>query len=187
MTSSNAVTVVESLPTDAKILFLPDRFLGTYVEMMTGRKLEIWQGGCHVHEKIGDLNLADKQEEYPEAEIMIHPECGCSSACMAKSAMAFDCSDAHIESTGGMLKRAKESPAKEFVIATETGILHRMRKENPDKIFHPASEKSVCEYMKMITLDKLHAALAGNRYEVKVDPALAERARLPIDRMLAIG
>lgn len=187
VTSSNAVQVVESLPADADILFLPDRFLGLYVEMMTGRKLTIWQGGCHVHEKIGDLNLAEQQDNYPDAEVMIHPECGCSSACMAKSAMESDCQEASFESTAGMLTRARESDADEFVIATETGILHRMRKENPDKTFHPASENAVCEYMKMITLEKLRDALKYNQFEVKVDPALAERARLPIDRMLAIG
>ncbi|MDA3919677.1 MAG: quinolinate synthase NadA [Salinisphaera sp.] len=187
VTSSNAVQVVESLPADADILFLPDRFLGLYVEMMTGRKLTIWQGGCHVHEKIGDLNLAEQQAKYPDAEVMIHPECGCSSACMAKSAMESDCSATHFESTSGMLTRARESKAKEFVIATETGILHRMRKENPGKRFYPASENSVCEYMKMITLDKLRDALKYNQFEVKVDPDLAERARLPIDRMMAIG
>jgi len=187
VTSSNAVQVVESLPVDAEILFLPDRFLGLYVEMMTGRKITIWQGGCHVHEKIGDLSLSQQQEKYPNAEVMIHPECGCSSACMAKSAMESDCAETRFESTSGMLERAKVSDAKEFVIATETGILHRMRKENPGKTFHPASESAVCEYMKMITMEKLRDALKYNQFEVKVEPALAERARLPIDRMLAIG
>lgn len=187
VTSSNAVQVVESLPADAEILFLPDRFLGLYVEMMTGRKITIWQGGCHVHEKIGDVSLAEQQEKYPDAEVMIHPECGCSSACMAKSAMESDCAETRFESTSGMLERARVSDAKEFVIATETGILHRMRRENPGKSFYPASENAVCEYMKMITLDKLRDALKYNQFEVKVEPALAERARLPIDRMLAIG
>src|SRR5699024_3393239 len=115
-TSSNAVQVIESIPEDEEILFLPDRFLGTYVEMMTGRKLHIWPGACHVHEKIGHMNLADKQREYPNAEIMIHPECGCSTACMMNSAMTFDCKDAKIHSTGGMLKQAHDSEAEEFVV-----------------------------------------------------------------------
>ncbi|MGB7756771.1 MAG: quinolinate synthase NadA [Salinisphaera sp.] len=187
VTSSNAVQVIEAIPEDEEILFLPDRFLGTYVEMITGRKLHIWPGSCHVHEKIGDMNLAAKQREYPNAEILIHPECGCSTACMMNSAMSFDCKDAHIHSTSGMLTHAHESDAQEFVVATETGILHRMKKENPGKTFHAASENSVCEYMKLTTLAKLRDALAYDRYEVKVDPVLAEAARRPIDRMLAIG
>lgn len=187
VTSSNAVQVIEAIPEDAEILFLPDRFLGTYVEMMTGRRLHIWPGSCHVHEKIGDMNLAEKQREYPNAEVLIHPECGCSTACMMNSAMTFDCADAHIHSTGGMLSHARESDADEFVVATETGILHRLQKENPGKTFHAASENSVCEYMKLTTLAKLRDALAYDRHEVKVDAALAEAARRPIDRMLAIG
>lgn len=137
VTSSNAVQVVESLPADAEILFLPDRFLGLYVEMMTGRKLNIWQGGCHVHEKIGDLNLAEQKEKYPDAEVMIHPECGCSSACMAKSAMESDCSAAHFESTSGMLTRAKESKAKEFVIATEPGSCIVCARRTPASVSIP--------------------------------------------------
>lgn len=186
-TSSNAVQIVESIPEEQEVLFLPDKFLGTYVEMMTGRDLTIWQGACHVHEKIGELNLAEKQKEHPEAEIMIHPECGCSTACMMKSAMYFDCEDAHIHSTSGMINFAKESEANEFVVATETGILHRMRKGNPEKQFYPASEKSVCEFMKMITLEKLYVSLKEDRFEVKVPEALAQKAKLPIDRMLQVA
>ncbi len=132
-TSSNAVSVVESIPEEKEILFLPDKFLGGYVELMTGRELNIWQGACHVHEKIGALNLAEKQKQYPEAEMLIHPECGCSTSCMQKSAFYFDCKDGHVYSTKGMLDRAGESDAEEFVVATETGILHRMEKENPGK------------------------------------------------------
>ncbi|HLR26471.1 MAG TPA: quinolinate synthase NadA [Fodinibius sp.] len=186
-TSSNAAGIVESIPEEKEILFLPDKFLGSYVEMVTGRELNIWEGACHVHEKIGELNLNEKQKEYPEAEVLIHPECGCSTSCMMKSAMYFDCEDGHIHSTSGMLNRATESEAEEFVVATETGILHRMRKENPDKTFHAANEKAVCEFMKMITLEKLHDALKYDQHEVKVAPALAERAHLPIQRMLSVA
>lgn len=186
-TSSNAVGIVESIPEDKEILFLPDKFLGAYVEMMTGRDLNIWQGACHVHEKIGELNLAEKQKEHPDAEFLIHPECGCSTSCMMKSAMYFDCKDGHVHSTSGMLQRAKESDAEEFVVATETGILHRMRKDSPEKKFYAASEDSVCDYMKMITLENLRDALKFNQYEVKVPLELAERAKVPIDRMLQIG
>lgn len=186
-TSSNAVQVIESIPEDKEILFLPDKFLGAYVEMVTGRELNIWEGACHVHEKIGELNLNEKQKEYPDADILIHPECGCSTSCMMKSAMYFDCKDGHIHSTSGMLEHARESEAEEFVVATETGILHRMRKENPGKKFYPANENSVCEYMKMITLEKLYDALRYDQHEVKVPAELAERAYLPIQRMLNIA
>ncbi|SHF59222.1 quinolinate synthetase [Fodinibius roseus] len=186
-TSSNAVDIVESIPEENEILFLPDKFLGSYVEMVTGRELNIWDGACHVHEKIGELNLGEKQKEYPDAEVLIHPECGCSTSCMMKSAMYFDCEDGHIHSTSGMLNRASESKAEEFVVATETGILHRMKKENPGKKFYPANENAVCEYMKMITLEKLYEALKYDQFEVKVPDELAERAHLPIERMLSVA
>ena len=186
-TSSNAVGIVESIPEDKEILFLPDKFLGAYVEMITGRELNIWQGACHVHEKIGELNLAEKQKEYPDEEFLIHPECGCSTSCMMKSAMYFDCKDGHVHSTSGMLNRAKESDAEEFVVATETGILHRMRKDSPEKKFYAANEESVCDYMKMITMDNLRDALKYKQFEVKVPKELAEKAKVPIDRMLQVG
>lgn len=186
-TSSNAVDVIKTIPEDKEILFLPDKFLGSYIEMVTGRELNIWDGACHVHEKIGELNLSEKQKEYPGAEILIHPECGCSTSCMMKSAMYFDCKDGHIHSTSGMLNRAQESDAEEFVVATETGILHRMRKENPGKKFYPANERAVCEFMKMITLEKLYESLKYDQHEVKVPKKLAERAHLPIERMLSIA
>ncbi|MDR8390710.1 quinolinate synthase NadA [Aliifodinibius sp. S!AR15-10] len=186
-TSSNAVQVVESIPEDREILFLPDKFLGTYIEMQTGRDLNIWDGVCHVHEKIGELNLAEVQEEHPDAEVLIHPECGCSTSCMMRSSMYFDCSDAHIHSTGGMIEHAKESEADEFVVATETGILYRLGKENPDKKFYAANEDSVCEFMKMITLDKVYEALKYEQFEVRVPDQLAEQARKPIERMLQIS
>lgn len=186
-TSSNAVKIVEAIPEEKEILFLPDKFLGSYIEMITGRELNIWEGACHVHEKIGELSLGEKQKEYPDAEILIHPECGCSTSCMMKSAMYFDCEDAHIHSTSGMINFVEESESKEFVVATETGILHRMKKANPEKKFYPASEQSVCEYMKMITLEKLHDALKYDQHEVKVPDQLAEQAHLPIERMLSIA
>lgn len=186
-TSSNAVEVVQAIDEDRDILFLPDRFLGAYVQMITGRELIIWQGACHVHEKIGELNLAEKQRQFPDAEMLIHPECGCSTSCMMKAAMTFDCSNSHIHSTAGMIQRARESEAKEFVVATETGILHQLSKQNPDKRFHAASEASVCEYMKMITLGNLRDALRYDRYEVSVPTDIARRALLPIQRMLAIA
>ncbi len=186
-TSSNAVSVIETISPEKEILFLPDQFLGAYVEMITGRELNIWKGACHVHEKIGELNLAEKQKEYPDAEFLIHPECGCSTSCMMKSAMYFDCKDGSVYSTKGMLDRAQESDAGEFVVATETGILHRLQKDNPGKKFYPANEESVCDYMKMITLENLHDALRYNQYEVKVPESVAKKAFVPIERMLKIS
>lgn len=186
-TSSNAVNVIKSIPEDKEILFLPDKFLGTYVEMQTGREMNIWDGVCHVHEKIGELNLGEVQKQHPDAEVMIHPECGCSTSCMMRSSMYFDCSDAHIYSTGGMIEYAKKSDANEFVVATETGILYRLGKENPDKQFYAANEDSVCEFMKMITLDKVYKALKYEQFEVRVPDRLAGQARKPIERMLQIS
>ena len=186
ITSSNAVKVVNAIPADKKILFLPDKFLGQYVRAVTGRPIEIWNGACHVHEKIGDINFDAAREAHPNADYLIHPECGCSSSCMLKSTMYDNCKDIHIFSTEGMITHVETSPKNEFVVATETGILHRMKKLAPDKEFYPASEESVCEYMKMITLDKLYNSLLNDEFEVKVPEEIAERARLPIERMLAL-
>jgi quinolinate synthase len=186
VTSSNAVKVVQSIPLDKKILFLPDRFLGQYVATVTGRNMEIWNGACHVHEKIGDINFNDAQAAYPNAEFLIHPECGCSSSCMLKSQMYFDCKNIHIHSTEGMINFVEKSDNNEFVIATEIGILHRLKKIKSGAEFYPLSEKSICEYMKMITVEKLYESLLYEKYEVKVPAELAARARLPIERMISI-
>lgn len=186
VTSSNAVKVVEAIPRDKKILFLPDRFLGQYVSSVTGRELEIWNGACHVHEKIGDVNFGDAQAQHPNAEFLIHPECGCSSSCMLKSQLYFDCKNIHIHSTEGMINFVRESDKNEFVIATEVGILHRLKKIRPDAAFFPLSENSICEYMKMITVEKLYESILHEKHEVKVPEELASKARLPIERMLEI-
>lgn len=186
VTSSNAVKVVQSIPVEKKILFLPDKFLGNYVEAVTGRKMEIWNGSCHVHEKIGDVNFNKAQSEHPDAEFLIHPECGCSSSCMLKSQIYFDCKNVQIFSTEGMIEHVRESESSEFVIATEVGILHRLKKLRPEALFFPLSENAVCEYMKKITLENLRDALLYDRYEVKVPEELAKRARIPIERMLQI-
>ena len=184
-TSGNAVKVIEQIPADKKILFLPDKFLGSYIKAVTGREnIEIWNGACHVHEKIGEYNLNQAQEKYPNADLLIHPECGCSTACMLKSEM-YDC-NAKIVSTEGMINYINESPASEFVVATETGILHRMKKAQSEKEFYPVSEESVCEYMKMIDLEKLYRSLNEEVFEVKVPEELANKARKSIERMLKI-
>lgn len=185
-TSSNAVKVVEVIPKENEILFLPDKFLGNYVKAVTGRNIKIWDGACHVHEKIGEINFDHAHEEHPNADFLIHPECGCSTSCMLKATLYENCKNINIFSTEGMIKHIKNSKAEEFVIATEVGILHRMKKIKPGADFFPVSENSVCEYMKMITLDKLHYSLNYDQFEVKVPEELAERARLPIERMLEI-
>lgn len=186
ITSSNAVKVVEAIPKEQKILFLPDRFLGQYVRAVTGREMEIWSGACHVHEKIGDINFDQAQKNHPDAEFLIHPECGCSSSCMLKSQVYFDCKNIHIFSTEGMIDYVNSSAANEFVIATEEGILHRLKKNRHAAKFFPLSENSICEYMKMITLEKLYDSLLNEKFEVKVPEEIAKRARLPIERMLQI-
>lgn len=185
-TSSNAVKIVNAVPKNKKILFLPDKFLGGYVQTVTGRKLEIWEGACHVHEKIENESFENAFSKYPNAEFMIHPECGCSSSCMLKSTQFPEFKNINIFSTEGMIIYARQKEASEFVIATETGILHRLKNQNPHKNFLPLSENAVCEYMKMITLPKLYDALLNEVYEVKVPEELAEKARLPIKRMLEI-
>jgi quinolinate synthase len=185
-TSSNAVKIVESVPENNKILFLPDKFLGQYVRAMTGRDIEIWNGACHVHEKIGDINFDEAKTLHPNAEFLIHPECGCSSSCMLKSQMYFDCKNIHIFSTEGMIRYVEQSQSNEFVIATEVGILHRLKKLKPQAEFFPLSDKSVCEFMKMITIEKLYESLRDNKYEVKVPEEIASRARIPIEKMLGI-
>lgn len=181
-TSANAVEVVRSIPADKEILFLPDFFLGNYVERVTGRKLHVWLGECHVHAGIRPEDIEAKQAAYAGAEFLIHPECSCSSACMYH--LAAGDMEGKVLSTGGMLKYAREAQADTFVVATEVGILHRLRKYNPAKTFVAVSEEAVCRYMKMITLEKLYRSLRDEVHEVKVPPEVANRARLAIDRML---
>jgi quinolinate synthase len=185
-TSSNAVNIVNSIPHDREILFLPDRFLGEYVRKVTGRKIKIWDGACHVHEKIDNDAMMQKMNDYPDADFLIHPECGCSSNCMLKS-LSMPEGKINIFSTEGMVNHVTSSENTEFVVATETGILHRMSKITPQKKLIPASEESVCEYMKMITIPKLYESLKYDRYEVKIEQELAAKAVLPIERMLAIN
>jgi quinolinate synthase len=194
-TSSNAVQVVEHIwrehGEDTEILFGPDMFLGAYVERETGRRMNVWAGECHVHAGIRPADIGRVRAEHPGAEFLIHPECGCSTSVMEYVAAGdVDPAGAHMLSTGGMLSHARESEAEEFVVATETGMLHPLEQENPGKRFVAANEHAVCVFMKMITLPKVRDALregpAGG-YEVSVDDAVAERARLPIERMVAIS
>ncbi|MER3397265.1 MAG: quinolinate synthase [Chloroflexota bacterium] len=187
-TSSNATKVINSIPPDREILFLPDLFLGSYLQRVTGRKLHVWLGECHVHAGIRPADILGKLEAHPDAEFLIHPECGCVTSCMYYLADGtIPANNAHILSTEGMIRRAQQSPARKFIVATEVGVLHRMRKDNPDKVFIPASEDAVCQYMKKITLGKLYRSLRDLVYEVRVDPEIAARARIAIERMLSLA
>jgi quinolinate synthase len=177
-TSSNAVNVVQSIPADKEILFIPDMYLGRFVRERTGRKIHLWPGSCHVHFRLKDEDLDRKRAEHPHAEFLVHPECGCLTSALKHAD--------HVASTSGMIKRAKESPAKEFLVATETGILHAMRKQNPDKTFIAAAEEAECGFMKKITVEKVYWALEEMKHRITVPPAVAERARHAIDRMMAI-
>lgn len=187
-TSTNAVKVVSSISEDKEILFLPDMFLGAYVSKVTGRRLHVWPGECHVHAGIRPKQIAKMREAHPEAELVIHPECSCVTSCMYYSANgSIDRANTHILSTEGMVRHVRGSKATEFIVATETGILHKMRKENPDKIFYAASEEAVCMYMKMITLDKVLSSLQDNVYRIKVPEGVALKAREAIERMLELA
>lgn len=184
-TSTNAVKVVESIPLDKEILFLPDMFLGSYVKAKTGRKMHVWLGECHVHAGIRPQVLNDLRTQHPDAEFLIHPECGCVTSCMYHVASGDVPADGtKILSTEGMIRHVENSRNRKFIVATETGILYRLKKSNPDKIFIPAQSDAVCQFMKLITLDKVHRSLRDMVYEVKVPRETADRARLAIDRML---
>jgi quinolinate synthase len=186
-TSGNARQVIEAVPEDRDILFLPDMFLGAYLERLTGRRMKIWPGECHVHAGIRPEDVSRMMERRPGADLLIHPECGCASQCMyAASHDAKLAETTHVLSTEGMAKHVASSPKRDFVIATETGILHRLRKEAPEKRFEAMSERAVCRYMKMITLPKLRDSLRDMKYEVTVPQPVADRARLAIQRMVEI-
>ena len=180
-TSGNAQQVIEAIPADREILFLPDMYLGLWLERVTGRKLRIWMGECHVHAGIRPTDIEALTADL-DTELLVHPECGCASQCMA-----FGNSRTQILSTEKMVTFAKASPKQRFVVATETGILHRLNKEVPGKQFEAISERAICRYMKMITLPKLRDSLRDGTHLVTVDPEIAAKARASIDRMVAIG
>jgi quinolinate synthase len=187
VTSGNAVDVVQSIPEDREILFLPDMFLGEFVARATGRKMHLWMGECHVHAGIRPDEIEARRAANPDADLLIHPECGCTTQVLwARSAGILDPNRSFILSTEKMLTHAQRSPQQEFLVATETGILHRLRKELPSKRFTAADPGAVCRYMKMITPEKLRDALRDLEPEVTVDPEIARRARVAIDRMLAV-
>ena len=186
-TSSNAAGVIRTIPKDKEILFCPDMFLGAHLERVTGRKLQIWMGECHVHAGIDPEQLDTMHRKHPEAELLIHPECGCTSSTLYRqSAGDLPGTTTVVTSTEGMVRRARESSAATFIVATELGILHRMEKLAPGKTFLPASEDAVCPYMKMITPEKIAASLETLQPRVTVEAQTATRARGAIERMMAI-
>jgi quinolinate synthase len=187
-TSSNAVDVVRALPEDREILFLPDMFLGAHVERQTGRKMHLWMAECHVHAGIGAQEMRAKAEANPDAELLIHPECGCSTAAMyLLSEGELPADRTKILSTGGMVKESKVSSAKKFLVATETGILHQLRKGNPDAEFEAINEYAVCQYMKTITPAKLLRSLRDGVFEVTVPDDIRVRAYRAVERMVEIS
>lgn len=187
-TSTNAVAVVNAIPKDKRILFVPDMFLGAFVQKKTGRDLIIYPGECHVHAKVRPEDILGKMEDSPQADFLIHPECGCVSNCMHYVANGDIPADkTHILSTGGMLKYAKQSKKSDFIVATETGIIHQLKKQNPQKNFAPLRDDMVCQFMKMITLPKLLNSLVNLEFIVKVPKKIADKARIPIERMFAVS
>jgi quinolinate synthase len=188
-TSSNAVEVVNSIPADRKVLFLPDQFLGAHVQRVTGRmNMRIWMGECHVHAGISPTDLRKSVEDAPDAELLVHPECGCAtSALWMVSDGQLPTERVHVLSTGGMLDQARRTTAKRVLVATEIGMLHQLRRANPVTSFEPVNSRAACPYMKMSTPEKLLRALREGRDEVTVDPTIAARARSAVEAMVAIG
>ena len=191
-TSSNAVQVVEHIwrehGEDTEILFGPDMWLGAYVERTTGRSMHVWDGECHVHAGIRPDDIERTRAEHPNADFLIHPECGCVTQTMEYVASGdVDSDGVHMLSTSGMLRYAEGHPDDELIVATETGMLYPMQEAAPHADLIPANEAAVCRYMKMITLPKLRDSLREMKPQVKVPVDIAERARVPIERMVAIG
>ncbi|MBP3639438.1 MAG: quinolinate synthase NadA [Muribaculaceae bacterium] len=183
VTSGNARKVVDSLPADEKIVFDPDRNLGNHINSLTGRNMVLWDGACHVHEQFSLERIMELKREHPSAKLLVHPECKRALTLVADS----------VGSTAALLKYAEESDAKEFIVATESGILHELRRRCPEKVFIAAPPTDTtcgcndCAYMKLVTLEKLYNTLRYELPEIKVDAEVAERARRPIERMLELS
>jgi quinolinate synthase len=175
-TSANAVKVVQAIPENQKIVFIPDKYLGSYVVSQTKRELVLWEGFCPTHRRILSEDILKKKTQHPKAEVLVHPECTPDVIAMAD----------HVLSTSGICKRAQESDAEEFIIGTEIGILSRLERENPDKKFFPASELADCDNMKLTTLEKILWSLEDMVYKVEVPERIAQAAKKSIDRMVEI-
>ena len=183
VTSSNARQIVESFPEDEKIIFGPDRNLGNYINSITGRNMKLWNGACHVHEQFSVEKIIDLKKQYPNAKLLVHPECKDVIVKLADK----------VGSTAALLNYAINSESKEFIVATESGILHEMRKKCNDKTFIPAPPEdgtcacNDCNFMKLNTLEKLYNCLKYEQPVIEVDKNIAEKARIPIQRMLDIS
>lgn len=183
VTSGNAKEIVASLPADEKIIFGPDRNLGNYISSVTGREMIVWDGACHVHEQFSVEKIAELMKRYPEAQLLVHPECKKPLQLMAHK----------VGSTAALLEYAVKSPVRQFIVATESGILYRMQKDCPDKEFIPAPPAdstcacNECSYMKLITLSKLYNSLRFEQPLIEVDTDLMDKARRPIERMLDLS
>ncbi len=188
-TSGNAVKVIQAIPSDRQILFLPDQFLASFVGFATGREVLAWKGSCHVHAAITKDVVVSTQVDDPNAELLVHPECSYMGAYIqSQSANQSNGNNkVHVLSTEGMLRYVQESDTTTFVVATEMGILHRMRKACPHKTFHPITQTAVCAYMKLTTLEKVAYSLREMVYPVTVEPHVAERARIALERMLQLA
>ncbi len=188
-TSANASKVVASIPADRTILFLPDKFLATVVARQTGRSnIVAYPGYCHVHKTIQPEQVSALLDEHPDIELLLHPECGCVSSCMAKAMDGTLPQDrTFFLSTEGMLRHIASSNATEFAVGTEMGILHQLNKKFPEKTFHPVNPHAVCGFMKTITLDRVIHSLETMTPEVRVPEPIATKARRAIDRMLALA
>lgn len=179
-TSANALSIVKGLPEDAKVFFVPDKNLGAYIMSQTGRKMELYNGCCKVHDQVTTQMVQEMMAKYPEADVLIHPESACSS-----DPAILENPNCYMYSTSGILKHATQSPKKQFIIATEVGTLHKLQKDNPDKEFIPVSEKIVCKYMKLATLEAVYEALRDEKFEVKVPEEISARALEPITLMMS--
>ena len=179
VTSTNGITVLEHIPADKDILFVPDYYLGSYLKAKTKRNIHLWKGYCPAHAAILPEQVDELRAAHPDAEFLMHPECGCTTKQM-------DLAD-QVLSTEGMVRHVNRSASKEFIIATETGLLNRLRTLHPEKRFYPASEHATCHHMQRNTLDKAFMSLVRMQHAVRVDPAVAERAVKPIERMLEIA
>jgi quinolinate synthase len=188
-TSGNVLDVIDAIPEDKGILFLPDFFLGAHIRRnRPHRNVEVWLGECHVHKGINPDTLEAQRQAHPEADVLVHPECGCAGQIIyAMGRGEISPERVHIASTERMIQLTKERPAKEFIIATETGIMHRMQQVAPGKRFLAADPEAVCAYMKSITLPGVRESLVKNQFVITVPDDVARRAKLSLDRMVSLG
>jgi quinolinate synthase len=175
-TSANAVKIVNSVPKDKKIIFIPDKYLADYTSRQTQRELITWEGYCPIHANITAANILNQKKAYPESIVIVHPEC---------KPEVIDLAD-EVVSTSGMVKLAKKTTAKQIIVGTDIGLIYRLKKENPDKEFYPATKEAVCADMKVITLEKILISLQDMKYEVKVPEEVRKRAIRPVEKMLEV-